>query len=158
MAKKIEAYGKKFDNEYEKEFFEYLKSKCIPFQYNKKVNLIPESEYGKAIGWNIDFYIESLDIYIDIKGLNKTISFENLKKRLFQEKYGNKIYFIAEAPAWYQKEFGKKYIEYETKNKIEVLSRAFKKKNEIKRIGDKIDLSKLIEKIKEKGLFPFDKI
>lgn len=158
MAKKIEEYDEKFDNEYEKEFYEYLTSKCIPFQYHKKVNLIPESEYGKAIDWNIDFYIESLDIYIDIKGLNKTITFENLKKRLFQEKYGDKIYFIAEAPAWYQKYFGKKYIEYEIKNKIEVLVRAFKKKNEISRISDKIDLSKLIEKIKEKGLLPFDKI
>lgn len=158
MAKKIEAYGKKFDNEFEKEFFEYLKSKCIPFQYHKKINLIQKSQHGKAIDWNIDFYIESLDIYIDIKGLNKTILYENLKKRLFKEKYGDKIYFIAEAPAWYKKEFGKKYIEYEIKNKLDNLIRKFKKDNKIKLMKSEFVTKDLIEKIKEKGLLPFDKI
>lgn len=155
---KTEEYGIKFDNEYEKEFYEYLTSKCIPFQYHKKVNLIEKSQHGKAIDWNIDFYIESLDIYIDIKGLNKTILYENLKKRLFKEKYGDNIYFLCEAPVWYQKEFGKKYLEYEVKNKIDVLVRAFKKKYKVVRMNDKIDIKELIIKIKEKELLPFDKI
>ncbi len=155
---KVEEYGEKFDNDFEKEFYEYLTSKHIPFKYHKKINLIEKSQYGKAIDWNIDFYIESLDIYIDMKGLNKTILYENLKKRLFKEKYGDKIYFLCEAPAWYQREFGKKYIEYEVKNKIDVLVRAFKKKYEISRMNDKIDIKELITKIKEKELLPFDKI
>lgn len=157
--KKIEEYGQKFDNEYEVSFYEYLTGQDIEFEYHKKINLIPESEFGKPIDWNIDFYIESLDIFIDIKGLNiGSGRAVDLKKRLFQEKYGDKIYFIAESPKWYQKEFGKVWVEYEAKNKIETIVRWFKKKYEVSRINDKIDLSELIEKIKEKGLMPFDKV
>ncbi|MEG2347250.1 MAG: hypothetical protein RSB50_06170 [Cetobacterium sp.] len=156
--KKIDKHGEKFDNEYEVSFYEYLTGQDIEFQYHKKVNLIEESEHGKAVDWNIDFYIPEQDIYIDTKGLNKTVAYEYLKKRLFQEKFGNKIYFIAEAPVWYQKHFGKVWVEYEVKNKLETLVRWFKKKYEVSRITDKVDLSELIDKIKEKKLLPFDKV
>ncbi|MEG3013129.1 MAG: hypothetical protein RR795_01555 [Cetobacterium sp.] len=153
--KKIEKYGEKFDNDFEVAFYEYLKNKNIKFEVHKKVNLINKSEFGKEIDWNIDFYLTDLDIYIDIKGLNKTILYENLKKRLFKELYGDKIYFFCEAPVWYQREFGIKWIEYEVKNKIEVLVRAFRKKEEIKRLTNKVCISELTEKIKEKKLFGF---
>ncbi|MGL5191276.1 MAG: hypothetical protein ACRC7S_16675 [Cetobacterium sp.] len=158
MPKKIEKHGQKFDNEYELSFYEYLTGKDIEFEYHKKVNLIPESEHGKAVDWNIDFYLPKQDIYIDTKGLNKTIAYEYLKKRLFQEKFGDKIHFIAQAPVWYQKTFGKVWVEYEVKNKIETLVRWFKKKHDIKGRIDKFYISELIEKIKEKGLMPFDKV
>lgn len=160
MAKRniIREYGEVFDSPYEKLFYEYLTGKGIKFELHKKMSLVEESEHGKAIDWVVDFYLVNLDIYIDIKGLTKTIEYDKLKKRLFQEKYGDKVYFIAEAPKWYQKEFRECWVEYEVKNKIESQVRAFKKKNEITRINDKIDLSQLIEKIKEKGLMPFDKV
>lgn len=156
--KKIEHDNLKFDNEYEINYYNYLKSKGYNFQYQKKVELLEKSEFGDPISWNLDYYIKDLDLYIDIKGLNREADREHkLKKRIFKELYGDKIYFIAEAPKWYQKQFGAVWIEYESKNKLEVLVRAFKKKLGISRINDKIDLSELVEKIKDKKLLPFDK-
>lgn len=166
-AKKTVDYnGVKFDNIFEKDFYVFLEKQGIKFTYHKKINLIPKSEFGKPVDWNLDFYLEELEIYIDIKGLNKTETYEKLKKRLFRERYGDRVYFVAEAPKWYQKGFGKVWVEYEVKRKIETVVKRYKDsiklftitkdgKKKYGMIKESLHGKDLIELCKEKKLLPF---
>jgi hypothetical protein len=77
QAKPIHKYGLRFDSRWELSVYEYL-LKFFPIEkieVHKTVELYPEGNDIPELGLNIDFYIPSIDLYIEVKGdLNDVIN------------------------------------------------------------------------------------
>lgn len=129
MAKKyIEYEGKKFPNDTELDFYKLLKSLNINFIHQHKILLMEESENGKDIYWNVDFYLKDLDIVIDTKGCLTNLRVAELKRRLLEDKYEHtKALFVYKVPSkTIEKILGTKFMSEDEEKRIKKVIKAAK--------------------------------
>lgn len=70
QAKPVNKYGIRFDSRWELSVYEYL-LKFFPIEkieVHKTVELYPAGDCINSLSLNIDFYIPSIDLYIEVKG------------------------------------------------------------------------------------------
>lgn len=140
MAKKyIEFEGKKFPNNSELNFYKLLKSLNINFIHQHKILLLEESENGKDIYWNVDFYLKDLNIVIDTKGCLTNLRVAELKRRLLEDKYSHmKALFVYEVPTkTVEKILGTKFVTEDEFKRIKKVIAGAKKEFGIKTMNVK---------------------
>jgi hypothetical protein len=59
---------------------EFFSEDAIEVHYH--IPLYPATERFKAIGWNIDFYIPSINLYVEVKGSLKTFTNREFKIKM----------------------------------------------------------------------------
>ena len=140
MAKKyIEYDGKKFPNNSELNFYNLLKSLNVNFIHQHKILLLEESENGKDIFWNVDFYLKDLNIVIDTKGCLTNLRVAELKRRLLEDKYEHMTaLFVYEVPTkTVEKILGTKFITEDEIKRVKKVITGAKKESGIKTINVK---------------------
>lgn len=82
-AVKVEEDGIKFDSRLERFMYQQLRDNNIPFEFKNTVELIPKFQFdGKSVrAMNIipDFYIPTLNSYVDTKGWSPQATDQKIK-------------------------------------------------------------------------------
>jgi len=156
MAKKhLEYDNKKFPNNSELNFYKLLQSLNINFIHQHKILLLEESTNGKDIYWNVDFYLEDLNLVIDTKGCLTNLRVAELKRRLLEDKYSDmKALFVYEVPTkTVEKILGAKFITEDEFKRIKKVTNEAKKHFGIKTMTTKCATKEMREYFYQNNIF-----